>query len=255
MTRWRSAIVSRSSDSSPTLRRVQAHPDHAGVRVVLPEAQELLQVAVAPDLLPRDRAVDGDAVAGDVLENPLVGGRGTPHVVLRRKSVHRHDHLKPAQTAPLRRNRPHRARDELRVDVPCGELRQNRAQLAIAHERLAAHDGDVQRPPVVDQSHEPLHELFAAIVRQATERDAAPQVLVPEGVTAGTAQRALARDLDRQVGPAPGENPAPRLHHTSSDFTLGCHTCLLPSAPCRTVSVVHTCQCVVPERFGSNARL
>ena len=42
-----------------------------------------------PHLLPGDRAVDGDLVAGDVLEDPLVGRRRPPRVVLGRQPVDR----------------------------------------------------------------------------------------------------------------------------------------------------------------------
>jgi hypothetical protein len=56
-TRWRSSFVSRSVEILADLRRVEADPHQADVRVVLPERQELLDVAVAADLLARHGAV------------------------------------------------------------------------------------------------------------------------------------------------------------------------------------------------------
>ena len=55
---------------------------------------------------------------------------------------------------PLRRDRPHRAGDQLRVDAPLGQPRQNLIQLAEADERLAADDRDVQRLVLVDELEE-----------------------------------------------------------------------------------------------------
>ena len=43
------------------------------------------------DLLPRHRAMHGDLVAGDVLEDAVVGGRRPPGVVLGLQAVDRHD--------------------------------------------------------------------------------------------------------------------------------------------------------------------
>src|SRR6185436_14616140 len=54
------------------LRRVQADPDLPGVRIGGPEADEFLQVAVAPRLLACHGAVDGNLVPLDVLENAIV---------------------------------------------------------------------------------------------------------------------------------------------------------------------------------------
>ena len=50
-----------------------------------------------------------------------------------------------------------------------------------------------------------VNELFAADSRARPRSVTPPQVLVAKGVTAGTAQRALTRDLNREVGPAPGK--------------------------------------------------
>ena len=99
------------------LRRVEAEPELPHVRVRRPEVRELLEVAVALHLLPRHRAVHGDLLAGDVLEDPIVGGRRAAGVVLGLQAVDRDDDLQPRNRRPLGRNRPHGARHELRVDA------------------------------------------------------------------------------------------------------------------------------------------
>ena len=85
------------------LRRVEAEPDLRDVRVRRPEAGELLQVAVALHLLPRDGAVHGDLVTGDVLLDAVVGGRRAADVVLGLQAVDRDDDLQPRNRGPFAR--------------------------------------------------------------------------------------------------------------------------------------------------------
>ena len=85
------------------LRRVEAHPDGPDVRVVGPLLDERLDVAVALHLLTRDRAVHGDLVSLDVLQDAIVGGRRAPHVVLRLQAVDRHADLQVLDAAPTLR--------------------------------------------------------------------------------------------------------------------------------------------------------
>ena len=87
-------------------------------------------------------------------------------------------------------------------------------ELTIPDERLAADDRDVQRIVAIDERHEALHQFVALVVGETPQRDAsAAEVLVAIGVASRTAQRALARDLDRDVGAMAGENAAPGLKH------------------------------------------
>ena len=129
------------------LWRVQAHPEHAGVDVRLPEPQELFEVARPTDLLAFHRAVHRDLMSCDVFENSIVRRRRAPLVMFGRQSVHGHDDLQAAKACPLAGNGPHGARDELCVDVTCRQYRENGAELAIADERLSADDGHVQGIP------------------------------------------------------------------------------------------------------------
>ena len=191
------------------LRRVQAHPDLLRVRLRRPELQELLEVARPFDLLPRHRAVHGDLVAGDVLEDAIVGGRRPPGVVLGLQAVDRHDNLQPPQAAPADRDLADGARHELRVDAARGQDRQQRVELAVADERFAADDRQVQRAMAIHEREHAVDERLALEVAQLAQPEVAAQVIVAVRVAAGAVQRALARDLDRERGRVAAEYPSP----------------------------------------------
>jgi len=73
------------------LRRVEAAPDFLDFRSLRPETEKLLDVAGPLDLLTRHRAMNGDAMTFDVLEDPIVGGWRAPGVVLGLQAVDRDD--------------------------------------------------------------------------------------------------------------------------------------------------------------------
>ena len=108
-------------------------------------------------------------------------------------------------------DRPHRARDHLHVHAHGGELWQQRLELAEPHERLAADDRQMQRPMASDDVEDAVDQFLSLEVRELTQDDVAAEVLIAVGVAARAPQRALARDLDRQVGPIAREDPAPGL--------------------------------------------
>jgi len=56
----------------PLLRRVQAEPDFPDFRSCRPESGKLLKIASTLNLLPRNRAMNGDAMADDVFEDAVV---------------------------------------------------------------------------------------------------------------------------------------------------------------------------------------
>ena len=86
------------------------------------------------------------------------------------------------------------------MDAPLGQPRQDCAELAVPHKRLAAHDRDVQGSVPVDERHEALDHLVTLVVGKAAEGDVAAQVFVAVGVAAGTAQRTFTRDFNGKVG-------------------------------------------------------
>ena len=145
-----------------------------------------------------------------MLEDALVGGRRPPRVVLGLQAVDRHDEREARQAAPLERNLAHRARHELHVDAALGQQRQQRVQLAVAHQRFAADDRDVQRTMAIDEREDAVNQLLTLEVADLAQRDLAAEMIVAVGVAAGAVQRALARDLDGERGRVASEDPAPR---------------------------------------------
>ena len=76
------------------------------------------------------------------------------------------------------------------------EPRQQHVELAVAHERLAADDRQVQRPHPAHHVHHAVDQRLALVVRQLAQDDAAAEVLVAVRVAARTSQRTLTRDLE-----------------------------------------------------------
>ena len=206
----RSAFVRRSAEISPTCGVYRLIQICDTAVVGRPEFRELLEVAVAAHLLSRDRAVHADVVSLDVLEDALVGGGFAPLVVLGLQAVDRDDELKPAEARPLDGNRPHGARDELRVDAHLGHARKNFVELAKANERLAADDRDVQRLVFVEERKHRVDQLLAFEVLQLAQLDLSAQMVVAVCIAAGARQRTLPRNFNREVRLIARENPAPR---------------------------------------------
>ena len=125
MTRARSSPVSRSMESSPTCGVYRLIQISRVCGFCLPVIEELLYISVAADLLPGDGAVHRDLVSDDVLEDAVVGGGRSPHVVLGLEAVDRDDDLEPPESGPFAGDRPHRTGDQLRVDAAFGELGQD----------------------------------------------------------------------------------------------------------------------------------
>src|SRR5437016_11594553 len=98
--------------------------------------------------------------------------------------------------APVRGDFAHRARDELRVNVTAGQLRENRSELAKPDQRFAADDRYVQRPLSIDQGEHAVNQLLAFEVADFAECDVAAEMIVAVGVTARTPQRTFTRDFN-----------------------------------------------------------
>ena len=234
------------------LRRVEADPDQARVGIGLPVVEELLQVAVPPDLLPCHRAVNGDLMPFDVLEDAIVGRGRAAHVVFRLEAIDRHDELQPVQPLPLAWNGSNGARHELRVYASFGHLRQDRVEFLVSDQRLASHDRDVQRPEAIDERHESRDQLVAFVIGQPSERDVATEMLIAVGVATRTSQRALLRDLDRDVRAVSSKNAAPSLDHLVGSNTGGAHdvATIMVYSSC-TWSVIGSCRASRGESPGS----
>ena len=117
--------------------------------------------------------------------------------------------------------------------------RQNLAELAKAHERLAADDGDVERLVLLEEREHRVDELLTLEVLQLAQRDLAAEMVAAVRITAGAGERALARNLYREVRLIAGKNPAPR-----PDDSFHC-------APCRSTGdrqIAHCTRTTEPAR-------
>ena len=162
----------------------------------LPVVEELLKVAVPPDLLPRHRAVNGDLMPLDVLEDAFVGRRRAANVVFGLETIDRDDDLQPVQPLPLAWNGSNGAGHQLRVYASFGHLRQNLVEFPVPDQRLASDDRDMQRPEAIDEREESRDQLVALVIGQPSEGDVAAEVLIAVGVATRASQRALLGDLD-----------------------------------------------------------
>ena len=158
-----------------------------------------------------------ERVAGDVLEDAIVGGRRPPRVVFGLEAVDGDDDLQAWNVAPLERYLAHGARDDLHVNPAFRQQRQQRVQLAVADERLAADNRQMKRPVPIDEREDAVDELLALEVADLPQRQLPAEVVLAVGIAARTLQRTLARDLDgkrrrvsRQHATPRGKNPVHR---------------------------------------------
>ncbi len=159
------------------LRCVETHPDSPDRGNLRPEPDERLDVALPPRHLARDGAVRGDAVMPfDVAQDAVVGGRRAPGIVFRLEAVDRHRDVEVADRRPLDRDRPHGARHDLRVDAHRRESRQQAGELAVADQRFAADDRDVQRALRPHERYHPIDQFVTLEVGQVADADPAAEV-------------------------------------------------------------------------------
>jgi hypothetical protein len=103
---------------------------------------------------------------------------------------------------------PYGARHDLDPYAASIEEGQELVQLAIPDEGLAAHQMDEQGSLTVDQLQDPLDEGGPGAVGERSQRDAR-EVLGLVGVAPRTREGAAGRDLDREGGRVPLEDPSP----------------------------------------------
>ena len=109
-------------------------------------------------------------------------------VVLGLQAVDRHDDRAAfGIVAHSLRDLAHGARDELHVDAALRQQREQRVQLPVADERLAADDRQVKRPVLIDQLEHAVDELLALEVAHLAQRQIAAEMVVAVGVAARAA--------------------------------------------------------------------
>src|SRR4029453_12435469 len=170
------------------------------------------------------------------------------NIVLRLQAVDRDDDLEPPQPGPFNRDRPDRARHDLRMDSALRELRKNLSKVAIADEWFAPDNRHVNRAMPIDERHEPLDELVTLVVVEPAQRDVAAKMLVAVRVAAGATKRALARDLDRDVRAIAGKDAAPCMEDITCGQTFVNHGLLLSSV---ILFCTHACRADAAPRCAA----
>src|SRR5262249_4352713 len=107
------------------------------------------------------------------------------NVVFGSQAVDRNNDRQPLNTAPLGRDRPNRAGDELCNNAPSRELRQNLVQFAKPNERFTPDYGDVQRHVPIDELHESVDQFFTLEIADLCEADASAQMVIAVRIAAG----------------------------------------------------------------------
>jgi hypothetical protein len=158
--------------------------------------------------------VDGDADVRDVFEDALVGCRGAADVVFGLESVDGYDYAEALEIHPVARNGAERAGHDLGVDATPLEFRDDCFQFTEANERISSDDGDVEGLKFVDGLKDVSDKLVILEVRQLTECGVSVSAEMGGvvGVTAGTAERALAGNFNGKRWALAQENGLPCLH-------------------------------------------
>ncbi len=175
----------------------EAEPDFADFRARGPEFEKVAKVAGTLHHLPGDGAVDGDGVAGDVLEDTIIGGRRAADVVLRLESVDGDDDGNMRRGSPGGGGRAEGAGYDLDVDAARKQKRDELLQFAVADEGIAADDGEVEGLEAVNGVEDAIDEGLAFAIAERAKGYAAAEMGRVIGITSRATQGAFLGDLDR----------------------------------------------------------
>ena len=92
----------------------------------------------------RDRAVNRDVMPLDVPQDLLVSGRFAAQIVVRLQAIDGDRDPQTGQRRPGLRNRTESAGHHLHVNPSVGEYGEQDLQFAVAHQRIAADDGEME---------------------------------------------------------------------------------------------------------------
>src|ERR1700736_6481085 len=94
------------------------------------------------------------------------------------------------------------------------ELREEHLQLAVAHQGVAAHQGEVDGLLAIDNGEDAADQVVAFVIGQLAQvHPAGPQMFRLVRVTTGTTQGAFAGDFDRERWLLAGENAGPGVQY------------------------------------------
>jgi hypothetical protein len=98
-----------------------------------PKIGEVAKIARTLELQPRNRAMHGDLVPGNIFENPFIGGGRAPRVVFRLQAIDRHNYVETTNALPLGWDRADSTGDELHFNLHFSEFGEQNAQLVVTH--------------------------------------------------------------------------------------------------------------------------
>jgi hypothetical protein len=191
------------------LRGVEAHPEAVNLWAVAPERHVFFEVAGARKHLARDGPVNVDLAAFDVFEDALVGGGLAANVVMFRETVNGDGNAETGDLHPLGRDGYDSAGDNEGENVERAESRENTAELPMADQGFAAHQGNVDRFVLADESQDTIDKSVTPQILQLAQGDAVAQMRFPIGVAAGAREGALTGYFDGEQRDVTGEDTAP----------------------------------------------
>ncbi len=199
MTAARTEGVRISEPVAPRCGREDAHPDLLCLGAFGPELKKPLEISGLVCDLAGNRAVDRNACLRKVLQYTLVGCRCATYIVFGLQAVDGDDDVEALECRPMSGNGAEGAGDDLDMNAAAVELGQDRFELAIADEGVAADEGDVERLVLVDYAEDVFDQGVFLVVGQLAKGDVAvaSEMGWIVGVASGTAEGAFAGDLDR----------------------------------------------------------
>jgi hypothetical protein len=113
--------------------------------------------------------VNVHAVPGNVFENPIVGCRPAPSIMLRLQAVNGNCNVQPWIVRPAQWNFTKCAGDKLRMDAANRELRKDRLQFAIPHQGITSHNGEMQGAKLIHQGQNPQNQVTTFVIRELSQ--------------------------------------------------------------------------------------
>jgi hypothetical protein len=152
------------------LRSEQAEPYLLDLGARRPKFQECLQVSWPLHHLTCNRAVNGDPLPHDVSQNTVIRCRCPPEIVFRLQPVDGHDYVQSLQAGPGRTHCSESAGYDLHVDSARQQGGNQQLQFAIADQRVASDDRQVQRLQPINDLKNPFHQGLASSIVQVAQR-------------------------------------------------------------------------------------
>ncbi len=107
---------------------------------------------------------------GDIFDDPVVGCRTAPYIMLRLKSINGNRNIESRDGRPTQRNLAESAGHQLNVDAALGQLRQQNIQFAITNKRITANNREMQRTVFIHQRQHFDYEIITLVVRELPKR-------------------------------------------------------------------------------------